>query len=163
MHTAPVKDAFAELGVPVTQDSAAGKALDLFWIPLAIDPDTYSRQFARTAYVDPAIERSNFHILVGQTVSKIITKKVGKKIIVTGVEYSSSADEPVKVATAKKEVVLSAGSIASPRLLQLSGIGPKPLLEKVGVPVVVDLPAVGSNYQDHNTITAVYSSKLFRP
>ncbi|RPA84809.1 alcohol oxidase [Ascobolus immersus RN42] len=159
----PIIEGFSELGVPVTQDSEAGKALDLLWITLSEDPKNYSRSFARTAYVDPAIGRSNFHILVGQTVSKIVTKKVGKKVVVTGVEYSSSADEPVTFAKAKKEVILSAGGVASPRILQLSGIGPKPLLEKVKVPIVVDLPGVGSNYQDHNTITAIYSSNFSAP
>lgn len=51
--------------------------------------------------------------------------------------------------TAKQEVVLAAGSGHTPQLLQLSGIGPKSLLQSLGIKTVVDLPGVGSNFQDH--------------
>jgi choline dehydrogenase len=58
--------------------------------------------------------------------------------------------------TASREVLLSAGSIGSPQLLQLSGIGPAPLLQQHGIPVVRDLPGVGENLQDHLQIRAVF-------
>lgn len=53
-----------------------------------------------------------------------------------------------KVSVAR-EVIVSAGAIGSPRILQLSGFGSAALLEKLEIPVLVDLPGVGSNYQDH--------------
>ena len=59
-------------------------------------------------------------------------------------------------ATASKEVILCAGSIGSPQLLQLSGIGPASVLQAQGIPVQVDLPGVGSNLQDHLQVRAVY-------
>jgi choline dehydrogenase len=59
-------------------------------------------------------------------------------------------------AEASSEVILSAGSIGSPQLLQLSGIGPGALLQKHGVPVVHDAPGVGANLQDHLQIRSVY-------
>jgi choline dehydrogenase len=59
-------------------------------------------------------------------------------------------------ATAKREVVLSAGSIGSTQILQLSGIGPGELLQEHGVPVVHELPGVGANLQDHLQIRSVY-------
>ena len=62
-------------------------------------------------------------------------------------------------ATARLEVLLCAGSIASPQLLQLSGLGPVPLLQSRGVPVVQDLPGVGANLQDHLQIRAVFRVK----
>ena len=61
-------------------------------------------------------------------------------------------------AHAAREVLLSAGAIMSPQLLQLSGIGPADLLKKHGVPVVVDLPGVGENLQDHLQIRLTYES-----
>ncbi len=58
--------------------------------------------------------------------------------------------------TAEREVLLCAGSIGSPQLLQLSGIGPAPLLRQFNIPVVQDLPGVGANLQDHLQIRAVF-------
>lgn len=58
--------------------------------------------------------------------------------------------------TARREVILSAGAIGSPQLLQVSGVGPRALLEAHDVPVVKDLPGVGENLQDHLQIRAVY-------
>ena len=59
-------------------------------------------------------------------------------------------------ARARREVILSAGSIASPQILQLSGVGPAAVLNRFGIPVVADLPGVGENLQDHLQIRAVY-------
>ncbi len=58
--------------------------------------------------------------------------------------------------TARREVILCAGSIGSPQILQLSGIGPAALLQRAGVPVLIDLPGVGANLQDHLQIRAVF-------
>ncbi|KAF9054094.1 hypothetical protein BJ165DRAFT_1522664 [Panaeolus papilionaceus] len=66
-----------------------------------------------------------------------------------GVEYAASASSPRQTARATKEIILSAGVIGSPRLLQVSGIGRKSLLQSLDIPVLVDLPGVGFNYQDH--------------
>jgi choline dehydrogenase len=57
---------------------------------------------------------------------------------------------------ARREVILCAGAIGSPQILQLSGVGPAGLLQQLGVPVVHDLPGVGANLQDHLQIRAVY-------
>jgi choline dehydrogenase len=90
--------------------------------------------------------------------------------MVQGLELSSTAGElratGVKVRVdggeqqvfkARREVVLSAGSIGSPQLLQLSGIGPRPLLEQQGIAVQRELPGVGENLQDHLQIRTVYA------
>ena len=72
----------------------------------------------------------------------------------TGIEYLSGGKR-IR-AKAGREVILSAGAIGSPQLLQLSGIGPKSLLEKVGVPLINDLPGVGRTLQDHLQIRLVF-------
>jgi choline dehydrogenase-like flavoprotein len=59
--------------------------------------------------------------------------------------------------------VLAAGGVHSSKLLQLSGIGDKRLLDRLEIPVVVDLPGVGENYQDHASVSAQYSSKSIAP
>lgn len=64
-----------------------------------------------------------------------------------GVRYQQGSTE--RVARARREVIVSAGSIASPQLLKLSGVGPGAELQQLGIPVVHDLPGVGENLQDH--------------
>jgi choline dehydrogenase-like flavoprotein len=59
-----------------------------------------------------------------------------------------------------REVILAAGAIISPALLQVSGIGPVDLLNELGVPVKVDLPGVGQNFQDHPMVGVFYNCEL---
>jgi len=101
------------------------------------------RWSAANAYLKPARSRPNL---------KVITRALTRRILLdqksaTGVEYS--VDGKVAQVTACKEVILSAGSIGSPHLLQLSGIGPGQVLQDAGVEVIHDLPGVGENLQDH--------------
>ena len=75
-----------------------------------------------------------------------------------GVEYLKSGKTHKFYAS--REVILSAGSINSPQLLQLSGVGPKNILEQASVPIVHDSPAVGENLQDHLGVSYFYKSKV---
>jgi choline dehydrogenase len=75
-----------------------------------------------------------------------------------GVKYLKSGKTHELLAS--REVILSAGSINSPQLLQLSGVGPKKILEQVSVPLVHDSPAVGENLQDHLGVSYFYKSKV---
>jgi len=95
------------------------------------------------AYLKPALQRPNL---------KVITRALSQRILLdgrraTGVEYVRGGAK--QVVNAKQEVILSAGPIASPQLLQLSGIGPGAVLQQAGIDVVHDLPGVGENLQDH--------------
>jgi len=95
------------------------------------------------AYLKPALQRPNL---------KVITRALSQRILLdgrraTGVEYVRGGAK--QVVNAKQEVILSAGPIASPHLLQLSGIGPGAVLQQAGIDVVHDLPGVGENLQDH--------------
>ncbi|CAC5408063.1 Glucose dehydrogenase [FAD, quinone] [Mytilus coruscus] len=94
------------------------------------------------AYLRPVMERENLHISINSVVTKIIIenkKAAGIEMIKDGMK---------KRIMVKKEVIVSAGSVNSPQLLMLSGIGPKQHLEQFKIPVHADLP-VGSNLQDH--------------
>ncbi len=98
----------------------------------------FRRSSTATAYLRPARGRGNLHIKTGAQVLRILVEN-GRA---TGVQL---ADGAVRGA----EVILSSGAIGSPRLLQLTGIGPADHLRAVGVPVVFDQPSVGANLQDH--------------
>ncbi|TPG26429.1 GMC family oxidoreductase [Variovorax guangxiensis] len=96
------------------------------------------------AYLTPAVKaRPNLRIETEAFAAGLVLE--GRRAV--GVRYRQGGQ--MKTARAQAEVLLSAGAIQSPQLLQLSGIGPRALLEAHGVPVVLDLPGVGENLQDH--------------
>ena len=97
-----------------------------------------------TAFLHPAMERSNLHIGTGITVRKVIFE--GNKAV--GVSYIQESDNSENSVRAKREVILSAGAIGSPHILMLSGIGPSSHLKEAGIEPKVDLP-VGKNLYDH--------------
>ncbi|XP_058451235.1 glucose dehydrogenase [FAD, quinone] [Malaya genurostris] len=102
---------------------------------------------AAKAFLRPVANRPNLHISVNSRVTRILIDPSTK--VAYGVEFLKNKRRyAVKVG---KEVVLSAGSIASPQLLMLSGVGPREHLEEVGIPVIQDL-RVGYNLQDHVTL-----------
>ena len=76
-----------------------------------------------------------------------------------GIEYVSPATGEVQTVRATKEIVMAAGAVHSPQILQLSGVGPKSLLKGFGIEVVVDLPGVGQNFQDHLDLKVDYTCK----
>lgn len=102
-------------------------------------------------YLKPVKERQNLTIYTDTQVKKIIIKNS----IATGVIVRQS-DGVEKTLLANKEVVLSAGALQSPQLLQLSGVGPAELLKKHGIEVMKDLPGVGRNLQDHLQFRLIY-------
>jgi len=108
------------------------------------------RWSATKAFLRPVLRRRNLTVLTGAHVSRLQFE--GRSC--AGVEFRAGGDE--RAAVAKREVVLAAGSIGSPQLLQLSGVGPGALLQSFGVPVVHDLAEVGSNLQDHLQIRMQY-------
>ena len=95
------------------------------------------------AYLDPARSRPNLTIRTGAHATRVVLTD-GRA---TGVEYATA--EGRRTATARIEVIVSGGTYGSPQLLQLSGLGPAQHLQDMGVPVVRDMPAVGSNLHDH--------------
>ena len=101
------------------------------------------RASASRSYLKPALNRANLKIIPRVTIDQLIMD--GNRAI--GVRYRT-AGRQLKLFT-KGEVILSAGSIGSPSILQRSGIGPAKVLEAAGVPVRLEHPGVGANLQDH--------------
>lgn len=93
--------------------------------------------------------RRNLDILYDARVTKLNFKAGSTSPIVTGVTVQQTRDGPLFEFTASKEVILSAGTVATPQLLLLSGIGPAEELAAKGIPVILDSPNVGRNLQDH--------------
>ncbi|KAK5048693.1 hypothetical protein LTR84_005785 [Exophiala bonariae] len=118
------------------------------FINVAYTPSDNHRSSASVAYIHPILDGDvkapNLTILVHSWVSRIITE--GHTAV--GVEATTKSGERLQI-FARDEVVLSAGSIDSPRLMMLSGLGPRKHLQEIGIPVVRDIPGVGQNLQDH--------------
>lgn len=111
--------------------------------------DSGRRMNAAKAFLSPIKDKKNFYVMKSTRADKVLLE--GAKA--TGVRVTLKNGETVDI-KARKEVFLSAGSVASPQLLMLSGIGPKDHLEEMGIPVVADL-AVGKNLQDHISWTGM--------
>jgi len=105
-------------------------------------------------YLKPARSRSNLRVETNAQATGLIMD--GTKVL--GVRYKQNGEE--KQALASNEVLMCAGAIQSPQLLQLSGIGPAKLLEQHGIPVIKDLPGVGENLQDHLQIRLTYEATI---
>ncbi|OKL55911.1 hypothetical protein UA08_08800 [Talaromyces atroroseus] len=142
-------DTFRALGYEINNDPITGQAIGAFTNTHTVHPDTRERSYSRTAYYDSdTAKRPNLHVLVEAFVEKIIFNESDGSITATGVQFRTKDGEQHTV-TARDEVVLSAGAINSPQILELSGIGQRDRLESLGIPVVIDNPNVGENLQDH--------------
>ena len=102
------------------------------------------------AYLKPARRRENLRIETGTQATRIAFN--GRRA--GGVSYRRRGDE--HTARARREVLLCAGAVQTPQLLQLSGVGPEALLRSFGIPVVHELPGVGENLQDHLQARVIY-------
>jgi choline dehydrogenase-like flavoprotein len=155
-------DAFRGMaGVPFVKDSGAGEP-GVYWYPTFMDPKLVERSYARTGHHDKAANRTNYHLVTGSKVIRIVlngTTATGVAFVPVTARPASNHTALETVVRARKEVILSAGGIHSPQVLQLSGIGPHKLLSSANITTVVDLPGVGQNFQDHPMIQASYMCK----
>lgn len=144
-------EAGAQAGYPVTNDYN-GEQQEGFG-PMHMTVKDGVRSSTSREYLDPIKHRNNLTVVTGALVSKVCL--LDKKA--TGVEYR--VNDKVFQADASKEVILSAGPIGSPHILQLSGIGEREALENAGIEVKHELPGVGQNLQDHLEFYFQYKCK----
>ncbi|MDP9605416.1 UNVERIFIED_ORG: choline dehydrogenase [Variovorax paradoxus] len=153
-----ILDAFAEAasqaGVPHTADFNRGNNEGVGYFQ--VNQKNGWRWNTAKAFLRPTCYgRPNFELWTGAQVSRLLFETLpdGTRRC-TGAEVWNGSE--MVTAQATREVVLSAGAIGSPQILQLSGIGPAELLRQHGIDVVLDAPGVGANLQDHLQIRAVY-------
>ncbi|OJD14192.1 hypothetical protein AJ78_05432 [Emergomyces pasteurianus Ep9510] len=140
-------DAFTELGISSVKEHANGNAIGQFWAPATIDAKTMTRSSSLTAYYDTVSWRPNLKMLTEHKVIELTFE--GNSAVVSGVKALDRKANKQVTFRARKEVILAAGTLHTPQILQLSGIGPKSVVEAAGIKSRVDLPGVGSNLQDH--------------
>jgi choline dehydrogenase len=148
----PILDAFRaaaeQAGIPLTDDFNRG---DNFGSALfEVNQHRGLRWSASRGFLRPVLRRPNLRVITGAQVERLAIEggRVG------GVQLRREGR--AAIATASREVILAAGAIGSPHILQLSGIGPGALLQTFAIPLVRDAPAVGANLQDHLQIRTVF-------
>ena len=140
-------DAARQFGLPQNPDFNAETTFGCGSYQLSIG--SRWRCSAARAFLRPVRNRVNLHIIPSAHVTRVLfenNRAVGVEYIERGRRLSLRA---------RKEVILSAGAIQSPQILQLSGIGPADLLRSLGISVVQDAPGVGRNLQDHFQVRVV--------
>ncbi len=149
MQKNPLYQAFIEAGI----DAGYGYTEDYNGYrqegfgPMHMTVKNGVRSSTSNAYLRRAMKRKNLTVLTNVMSRQIVTKDEEGQLVASGIEFERNGE--INTATAKKEVILSAGSIGSPQLLQLSGIGPVDTLKEAGIKVKLDAPGVGANLQDH--------------
>ncbi|KXN82933.1 Glucose oxidase [Leucoagaricus sp. SymC.cos] len=152
---------FQNLGLPMAPAPMDGDPSGVVIGPVTIDPQTILRSFAANAYWEPNSAKANFNLLTGAVVQRLITTEIDGKLVVTGVEFShKSGGGETYTTMSSREVILSAGTLLTPQILELSGIGRPNVLQKVGISVKLALEGVGENVQDHVLCSIVY--RMFR-
>ncbi|RPA74656.1 alcohol oxidase [Ascobolus immersus RN42] len=152
-------EAIESLGPKRSVDTSTN-AVGTFWMPSSLDAGRQERSYAYNGYLQPLMDkRKNLHLLSQRTVTKILSgKKTGSTVPITGVEFAASEAGKKYTVKAKKGVILAAGALHTPQILQLSGIGNPKLLEPLGIKTVIDLPGVGENLQDHPYVSVPHST-----
>ena len=147
-------DAAQQAGIPHTTDFNRGDNEGVGYFQVN-QKEGFRWNTARAFLRPTCYGRPNFELWNSAQVTRLVTQRgADGELRCTGVEVWDGVQHVTAEATA--EVVLCAGAIGSPQILQLSGIGPAALLQQHGIEVVADLPGVGANLQDHLQIRAVY-------
>ncbi len=144
-------DAAAEAGIPRINDFNGGDNEGSTYF--SVNQRSGVRWNTAKAFLRPALKRSNLTVMTNALVEHLVLDErrvVGLQLKRNGL--------PIRIG-AKREVVLAAGAIGSPQILQLSGIGPGDVLRQNGIAVVHDKPQVGGNLQDHLQIRCAYRVK----
>ena len=154
-----ILDAFraasAECGIPMTEDFNRGDNEGCGYFE--VNQRGGIRLNAAQAFLKNATRRGNLDIMTGCHVKRLRIESTERGKVCTGVEFTGGGSE--WFAEAKHEVLLSAGAVGSPQILQLSGIGPASLLQYYGITPIVDLPGVGENLQDHLQLRMAFKVK----
>ncbi|GAA5907563.1 hypothetical protein JCM5296_007191, partial [Sporobolomyces johnsonii] len=161
-------DGLLSMNVSVAEDMSDGRMHGVSYSQSTTSAgalDNQHRVTSQTAYLNPVIlSRANLALLTGVQVEKVLwsSKKTNSGLVTaTGVEFVQANATTLSTFTvsASQEVILSAGSIQSPQILELSGVGNASFLESFGISSVVDLPGVGENLQDHPALVVVAKLK----
>ncbi len=153
----PVSEAFIAgclgLGIPRNPDYNSGEQAGVGYFQRTIYKGR--RVSAAVGFLRPALKRRQIDLRTDARACGIVFE--GKRAV--GVRYQNAPGGPAHEIRARREVIVSAGTVNTARLLQISGVGPAGLLAEIGAPVVHELPGVGENFRDHFAARLVMRAK----
>lgn len=153
--TKAMVDAAVQAGHPLNSDH---NGADIYGVGFNhLNTKNGKRDSTAVAFLRPALERPNLSLITNARVHKLAFK--GKRC--TGVVYEQEGK--VRTVAVKREAILSGGTIESPRVLMLSGVGDEKQLRQFKIPVVHALPGVGKNLHDHMLVPVIYEGKQAIP
>ncbi|MEI7464631.1 MAG: GMC family oxidoreductase N-terminal domain-containing protein [Burkholderiales bacterium] len=167
----PVLDAFAaaarQAGIPATDDFNRGTNEGVGYFE--VNQRKGLRWNTTKGFLRPAMGRGNLQIWTGAHISRVLLEQsadggasadlrraIGIEVLPRGTRGDASLSAPIQV-LASREVILCAGAVGTPQILQLSGIGAAAALQAIGITPMHDLPGVGENLQDHLQLRSVYA------
>ncbi|MGE0624094.1 MAG: GMC family oxidoreductase [Pseudomonadales bacterium] len=150
------RDAAEECGIPRIEEFNRGDNFGNAYFQM--NQKRGRRWSATRAFLRPVLHRPNLTVRTHAHVERLTLTSTDAGLRATGLEvrYGQGVGGTQTRVAARREVLLAAGAIGSPQILQLSGIGPGGLLRAHGIPVQVDLPGVGENLHDHLQIRTIY-------
>ncbi|KAK5163116.1 uncharacterized protein LTR77_010900 [Saxophila tyrrhenica] len=149
-------DTLANLNVQTNEAHLSGSSIGAWTTITAVDAGSRTRSYAAPAYYLPNAARPNLVLCTSATVTEVVLEndQSASKWAAKGVRFHCEGKQ--YAATASEEVIICAGSVASPQLLELSGIGSPSVLEAAGTPVKISNPNVGEHLQDHIMTATIY-------
>ena len=149
------RDAAEECGIPKVAEFNRGDNFGNAYFQM--NQRSGRRWSATKAYLRPVLNRPNLTVRTGALVERVQIESRDGRLVASGVSVRSGDGASGGVVRARREVLLAAGAIGSPQILQLSGVGPGALIAEKGIRVVRDMAGVGSNLHDHLQIRSIYS------
>jgi choline dehydrogenase len=146
------RDAAEQTGIPKVDDFNRGNNAGCAYFE--VNQKRGIRWNTSKAFLKPASSRPNLTLMTGCHVERLLIEQGEHGPVCKGVIFTGGGSQ--WRAEAKRETLLAAGSIGSPQILQLSGIGAAPMLNQLGIQPAVDLPGVGENLQDHLQLRMVF-------
>ena len=149
------REAAAEQGIPACDDFNRGDNFGCGYFE--VNQRRGFRWNAAKAFLRQAITRQNLTVMSSAHVERLQLSDDGSRVL--GVAVRDAGGGPSRVVAARREVVLAAGAVGTPQILELSGIGRPEVLAEAGVPVRLAAPGVGENLQDHLQLRTVFKVK----
>ncbi|CAD7063769.1 unnamed protein product [Tilletia caries] len=152
--------ALNSLGLPVNNQPLAGDNIGASLHPSSSNPINSTRSYTAVAYYLPNAARPNLKVFLNSTVTKMnFTGSKDRSGNVRASSVSFQTSKKTHSLRVQREVIVAAGVVNSPQILELSGIGNQKILKAAGIPTLVNLHGVGENLQDHTGVYAAYELK----